>query len=85
MRRRVPYSYSCFSAGTFPTEMERGAQMYQGFEQELARERVAQMRTEVGRNRLKARLARAARSDEDGVASRGWVASSAALVTALFR
>ena len=53
--------YSCFSAGTFPTEMERGAQMYQGFEQELARERVAQIRTEVEHNRLEARLAKEAR------------------------
>jgi hypothetical protein len=34
--------------------MERGAQMYQGFEQELARERVAQIRTEVEHNRLEA-------------------------------
>jgi hypothetical protein len=76
--------YSCFSAGTFPTEMERGAQMYQGFEQELARERVAQMRKEVDGDRL-ARLARASRSDEDGVARRGRVARGAALLTALFR
>ena len=76
--------YSCFSAGTFPTEMERGAQMYQGFEQELARERVAQMRKEVDGDRL-ARLARASRSDEDGVARRGRVARGAALLTALFK
>ena len=76
--------YSCFSAGTFPTEMERGAQMYQGFEQELARERVAQMRKEVDGDRL-ARLARASRSNEDGVARRGRVARGAALLTALFR
>jgi hypothetical protein len=41
--------------------MERGAQMYQGFEHELARERVAQMRTEVEHNRLESRLAREAR------------------------
>ncbi len=61
MRRGSFGDYSCFSAGTFPTEMERGGLMYQGFEQELARERVAQMRTEVGRNRLEARLAREAR------------------------
>ncbi len=51
--------------------------MYQDFDYGLARERTAQMREEVERNRLKARLARTARSDEDGVASRGWVASSA--------
>jgi hypothetical protein len=59
--------------------------MYQDFDYGLARERTAQMREEVERNRLKARLARTAWSDEDGVASRGWVASSAALVIALFR
>jgi hypothetical protein len=41
--------------------MERGAQMYQGFEHELARERTAQMRAEVEHNRLEARLAREAR------------------------
>ena len=64
--------------------MERGAQMYQGFEQELARERVAQMRKEVDGDRL-ARLARASRSDEDGVARRGRVARGAALLTALFK
>jgi len=81
---RSVQGYSCFSAGTFPTEMERGAQMYQGFEQELARERVAQMRKEVDGDRL-ARLARASRSDEDGVARRGRVARGAALLTALFR
>ena len=53
--------YSCFSAGTFPTEKQRGGQMYQGFEHELASDRVAQMRTEVAHNRLEARLAREAR------------------------
>ena len=54
--------YSCSSAGAFPTETERGRQMmYQGFEQELARDRVAQMRTEVEHNRLETRLAREAR------------------------
>ena len=59
--------------------------MYQDFDHGLARERTARMREEVERNRLKARLARAARSDEDGVASRGRVARVVALVTALFR
>ena len=84
MRSGASHSYSCFKAGAFPAEMERGAQMYQGFEQELARERVAQMRKEVDGDRL-ARLARASRSDEDGVARRGRVARGAALLTALFR
>jgi len=35
--------------------------MYQGFEHELARDRVVQMRTEVAHNRLDARLVREAR------------------------
>jgi hypothetical protein len=61
MRRGAPHSYSCFSAGTLPTEMERGEQMYHGFEHEMARERVAQMRAEVEYNRLDTRLAREAR------------------------
>lgn len=59
--------------------------MYQDFDNGLARERVVQMRKEVERNRLEARSARAARSDGDGVDSRGRVARGAALVTALFR
>jgi hypothetical protein len=47
--------------------------------QELGRERIAQIHREVERNRLDARLARTARSEEDG-AARG-----VALATALFR
>ena len=58
--------------------------MYQDFDRGLARERTAQMRKEVEHNRLDARLARAARSDGEGVASRGRVARGAALLTALF-
>jgi hypothetical protein len=58
--------------------------MYHDFDHLLARERTTQMRKEVDGDRL-ARLARAARSDDDGVAGRGWVARSVALVTALFR
>jgi hypothetical protein len=62
MRRGAPYRYSCFGAGTFPTEMERGrAMLHPNFERELGRERVAQMRTEVEHNRLDARSAREAR------------------------
>jgi hypothetical protein len=46
----------------FPTGMERGEGMlHPNFERELARERVAQMRTEVEHNRLEARSAREAR------------------------
>ena len=59
--------------------------MYQDFERGLAREWTAQMRKEVEHNRMGARLAKAARSDEDGVARRGRVARGGALVTALFR
>ena len=59
--------------------------MYQDFDRGLARERTAQMRKEVEHNRLDTRLARAARSGEDGGARRGRVARSVALVTALFR
>ncbi|CAN5659238.1 hypothetical protein BH18ACT11_BH18ACT11_21940 [soil metagenome] len=55
--------------------------MYYG----LGRERVAQMRKEVEHNRLEARLARAARSDEGNVTRQGRVARGAGLVTALFR
>ena len=59
--------------------------MYQDFDHGLARERTAQMREEVERNRLDARLAKAARSEEDGAGRRGRVARGVALVTALFR
>ncbi len=77
--------YSCFRVGNVPTGKERGEGMlHPNFERELGRERVAQMRTEVEHNRLDARLARAARSDGEGVASRGRVARGAALLTALF-
>ena len=65
-------------------EAERSRLMYHDFDHLLARERTAQMRKEVDGDRL-ARLARASRSDEDGVARRGRVARGAALVTALFR
>jgi hypothetical protein len=59
--------------------------MYQDFDYGLARERTARMREEVERNRLDARLARTARSDEDGAARGGRVARGVALLTALFR
>jgi len=52
--------------------------------QELGRERIAQIHREVEHDRLDARLAKAARSEEDG-ARRGRVARGVALVTALFR
>ena len=58
--------------------------MYQDFDRGLARERTAQMREEVEHNRLDARLARADRSDGEGVARGGMVARGAALLMALF-
>jgi hypothetical protein len=59
--------------------------MYQDFDRGLAGERTSRMREEVEQNRLDARLAKAAHSDEDDVARRGRVARGVALVTALFR
>ncbi len=50
-------SYGCLGAETHPTEQERGEGMlHPHVERELGRERVAQMRTEVERDRLEARL-----------------------------
>ena len=53
--------------------------------QELGRERRAQIHREVYHYRLDARLAKAARSEEDGGIRRGRVARGVALVTAMFR
>ena len=54
--------------------------------QELGRQHTAQIHREVDHYRLDARLAEAARSEEDGaIRSRGRVARGVALVTALFR
>ena len=53
--------------------------MYQGFEQELARERVAQMRTEVKHNRLEARLG------GEAVLRGGMLSRGTTFVAALFR
>ncbi len=62
MRPGASHSYSFFKAGAFPAEMERGEGMlHPNFERELGRERAAQMRAEVERNRLDARSAREAR------------------------
>ena len=59
--------------------------MYQNFDRGLARERTSRMREGVERNRLDARLARAARSGGNGTTHRGRVARGVALATALFR
>ena len=54
--------------------------------QELGRQHRAQIHREVDHYRLDARLAKAARSDEDGATRSGSrVARGVALVTALFR
>ena len=58
--------------------------MYLDFDNGLARERTAQMRKEVARNRLESRSARAARSDGDGGIPRGGVARGVAILAALF-
>ena len=53
--------------------------------QELGRQHTAQIHREVDHYRLDARLAKGARSEEDGATRRGRVARGVALVTALFR
>jgi hypothetical protein len=59
--------------------------MYHDFDHGLGRERVSQMRKEIEHNCLETRLARAARSDGDGVTRRGRIVRGTAIVTALFR
>ena len=58
--------------------------MYLDFDNGLARERAAQMRAEVARNRLESRSARTARSDGDAGVPRGRVARGIATLAALF-
>jgi hypothetical protein len=59
MRWRRLCIYSFFEAGAFPTKKERGEGMlHPDFERELGREQVAQLRREVDRDRLEARLTR---------------------------
>ncbi len=77
--------YRYIAAAGDPTEKGRGAQMYQDFDRGLGRERLAQMRKEVAHNRLEILSAQTARSDVDGVVSRGSIACGAALVTTLLR
>ena len=70
--------------------------MHPNFERELARERVAQMRTEVEHNRLEARLSRAtvlsaearlakARFSEDASLRGSMIARGTSFVAALLR
>ena len=57
IRRKVCWDYSCFSAGTYPTDKERDAQMFHSeFEYRSGKERVVEMRKEVERDRQEARL-----------------------------
>ncbi len=57
IRRKVCWDYSCFSAGTYPTDKERDAQMFHSeLEYGLGKERVVEMRKEVERDRREARL-----------------------------
>ena len=58
--------------------------MYLDFDNGLTRERAAQMRAEVARNRLEARSAKVGRTGEDGDTRKGRVARGFALVAALF-
>ena len=74
MRRGSLHGYRYCRAGTHPIAKERGARMYLDFDNGLARERAAQMRAEVARNRLEARSAKVGRIGEDGGIPRGRVA-----------
>jgi hypothetical protein len=70
-------------AGTHPTAKERGEGMYLDFDNGLAKERAAQLRAEVSRNRLAAHSARDARTDRGGGIPGGRVARGFALVAGL--
>ena len=59
--------------------------MYPDIDYGLGRERRVQAHEEVERDRLEARLARAARSDEGNATRKGGVSRGVALVAALFR
>jgi hypothetical protein len=57
---------------------------YHDLDYGLCKERVAQMRNEVERNRLEARFAKAVWADEDGILRKGITARCATVITALF-
>jgi hypothetical protein len=76
-----PPSYSSFSAGTHPTNTARSQTM---LHQELGRERMVQIRSEVEHNRLESRLSKNA-GLEKGVSRRSLAARSAAVLMSLFR
>ncbi len=53
--------------------------------QELGRERIAQIRTEVEHNRLESRLSKVGGLEKDGSRRRGMATRSAAVLMSLFR
>ena len=70
----MPYSYSCFrvQGRDVPDPQGKGEGMlHPNLERELGRERVAQMREEVERNRLDARSAREHRLSRAAALSEG--------------
>ena len=75
------HDYSCSSAGTHPTRRARSQTV---LHQELGRERMGQIRSEVERNRLESRLGKGD-GPEKGVSRRDVVARSAAVFMSLFR
>ena len=91
IRRRVCPDYSCFSAGTYPSDKEKGGRMFHPeFEYELGKERVVEMRKEVEHDRLEARLSEEARLakvslSEEAVFRQGKLTRGTTFVTALFR
>jgi hypothetical protein len=81
MRWSVLGTYSCFSVGIGPTKKERSEKMFYGdYSYELAKER---METAI-RDHEHDRLVKQLRLATKGPSS-GFVARSAAFITALFR
>ena len=58
---------------------------YGGYEYQLGKDTMEQVRTEIERNRLEARLSKGARLEEAGEARTSVVARGTALVAALLR
>ena len=59
--------------------------LYGGYDYQLGKDTMEQARTEVGRNRLAARLAKGARLERADETRRGTLARGTALVAALLR
>ena len=94
MWRNPDSAYSSFQDGTGPANKDGSETMHTHLELGLARMGAAEMRGEIKRNRLEARLAQARRakeassealSAEIGPLRRGMAARALAVVTALFR